>query len=185
MIASKKGLGLEWYFLIVAFFLGIIVYIVSIYGPHKIMDNYIGEYQFSILKASNEAEAAAFYIQEAADQSLHQSIYDLAQDGGISELDVNGNLVKHKCGKSNGAYVWHDIKKDTSGLVDSCFDENNLNENMKYHFNKNLNAYMAIYPADIPAGNYDYTVKGSLEVIGMAKRPLVFEIIKEEVSLWT
>ena len=59
MFNNKKGIGLEWYFLIIALFLGIIWFYIAMQNARTI-SNYVGEYQFSILKTANEAENIIF-----------------------------------------------------------------------------------------------------------------------------
>ena len=183
MIAkNKKGIGLEWYFLIIAFFLGLGYYFVNFAGQHNVIENYIGQYQFSILNAANKAESTLFYTDQSAKYSLQQSVYDLAKNGGVSEFDVNNVFVKNKCEKFDDSYVWYTIKKDTSGnyIKNSCFDDNSLTANLEYFFNKNLNQYLTNSPYNILTDNYNYDFKNNLEITGMAVSPLKFDILKDE-----
>ncbi len=185
IIRNKKGIGMEWYLLIVAFFLGIGAYYIDFYfSPHKITDNYIGQYQFSILKASNKAESSIFYIDQSAKYSLQQALYDLAKDGGLSEVYASEALTPReepflpesyvkKCGKFYGYSLWYENDAN-------CFDENKIRLNLELLFNKNLNNYLINYPANIPINNYNYEIRGNIEIIGIAKEPLKFDILKDE-----
>lgn len=193
---NKKGMGLEWYFLIVAFFIGTMAYFMGYIGPHKVIGNYIGQYQFEIIKASNKAEKSLFYIDQSAKYSLQQAIYDLAQNGGFSEIDSYEEIdtsgitdetteqSKKGCGKFSGANVWYEIKKDSTGEYTQipCFDEKFLTTNLEYRFNKNLNKYLSNYPSNILTDNYNYEIRNSLEILGKAVSPLKFSIIKDETK---
>jgi len=194
MIKNKKGIGLEWYLLIVAFFLGLGFYFVNYFGQHKVIENYIGYYQLSALKAANKAESALFYIDQSAKYSLSQSIYELAQNGGIYEIDADEILTQEptqtattsdgKCGSYYGYNVWYELKKDKSGnyIKNSCFDDGDIKLNLEFLLNKNLNQYLLQYPYNLPVDNYVYEIKNNLEIIGRAIEPLKFDILKDETK---
>lgn len=202
---NKKGLGIEWYFLIIAFFLGLGFYFVNYLGEHKTIKNYIGQYQFSILQSNNNAENTIFYIDQSAKYSLGQAIHELAQSGGIIKLeddeetfDEEASLgskdspdnkdneadTEEGCGNYYGYSIWYDFKKDDSGdyVKNSCIDDGELRYNLEYLFNKNLNQYLINNPYNIPTDNYDYRFKDRLEVIGSAKQKLKFSIVKDETQ---
>ncbi len=185
VVKKKKGIGLEWYLLILAFIFGLIGYYVYLYAtPHRIIDNYIGKYQFNILKTNNKAESALFYIDQSAKYASQQAVYELAQNGGISEYDIYDFFIEHECGKFNDAYVWFRLNKDANGIAikEECFDESSAIYNLEYYFNKNLNKYLENYPHNIIVNNYKYELKDGLEVIGKAKDPLIFYILKDETK---
>jgi len=148
-------------------------------------DNPIGKRQFDLLKTYTKAEAALFYIDQSAKYSLQQAVYDLAQNGGVSELEFNDfeTFSGSDCGSFNGAYVWYELRKDKTGYVEnSCFDENILNTHLIYYFNTNLNDYLQLHPHNIPLNNYQYDVKDNLEIIAKAHEPLKFSILKIEIN---
>ncbi len=143
----------------------------------------IGQRQFELLGTAIKAEKALFYIDQSAKYSLQQSVYDLAQNGGISDIEVSDTEIfaKYGCERFNGAYVWYQLEKTDSGYIkNSCLDDNTVNNNLIYSFNKNLNQYLMNYPGSIPTGNYNYELKNSLEIIGAATNPLKFDIFKDE-----
>ena len=184
-ISNKKGIGLEWYFLYLALFLGFVAFFISYSGPHKIIQNYIGQYQFSVLSVANRAEKSLFYIDQSAKYSMQQAVYDLARNGGISEIEVSDTEIfaKYGCERFNDAFVWYQLKKTDSGYSkDYCFDEKTVNDNLIYSFNKNLNQYFVNYPGSIPTDNYNYELKNSLEIIGAAIHSLKFDILKDEAK---
>lgn len=173
MIRNKRGIGLEWYLLIVAFFLGIAAYYVNFYfSPHKIIGNYIGQYQFSILKANNEAEKALFYVDQSAKYALQQTVYDLADKGGYNEP---------ACGYFQGASIWASIEKDKNELkIKKCQpSEQDVLDNFLSFFDEKLNLYLANYPEAFIPGSYDYEVRDDLEVIGEAAENLAIDIVPE------
>src|SRR3989344_5494951 len=110
MLNNKKGIeGLEWYFLIFGFLAGILAFYIASYNA-KSIPNYVGEHQFAILKAANEAENTLFYIDQSAKYSLQQTIYNLVSNGGVFEIEANNDdKLVHPCGTYNGAYVWFQI----------------------------------------------------------------------------
>ena len=177
-IKNKKGIGLEWYLLIGAFFLGFVAYFTGSFGPHKVIGNYLGQYQFSIIKSSNEAEKALFYIDESAKYSLQQAVYELGKNGGISEIETEENevLSDNKCGKFYGYTLW----RIPDNAQYTCIDENKIKSSLEYMFKKNLNEYILNYPDNILVDNYNYEIKGSLEIAGKAIEPLKFDILKDE-----
>lgn len=194
MLKNKRGIGIEWYLaLILGTSLFFVAYFTGLLGPHKIIGNYIGNYQFSILKAANEAEKAMFYIEQSARYALQQAVYELALNGGSLELENDEEAIDNGennevdydtiCGKFNGASIWHEIKKDMGKYSkNSCFDENKIGINLQYLFNKNLDQYLLSHPHNIPRDNYEYDVKGNLELTGKAFKPLVFNVLKDETK---
>ncbi|MBI2658664.1 D-alanyl-D-alanine carboxypeptidase family protein [Candidatus Woesearchaeota archaeon] len=148
----------------------------------------LGTKQLTIFKTYSKAESALFYIDQSAKYSLQQSIYELAANGvsvsefDINEININQPFILNKCGKFKDAYVWYELKKDASNnyVQTECFDKSPLITNLVYFFNKNLNQYLTASPYNIPINNYDYEVKNNLEIIGKAKFPLKFDILKDE-----
>lgn len=148
-------------------------------------DNPIGKRQFDLLKIYTKAEAVLFYIDQSAKYSLQQAVYDLAQNGGVSEIEFNDfeTFAGSDCGRFNGAYVWYELRKGKDGYSESsCFDEKSLNAHLIYYFNRNLNDYLQIHPHDILLNNYKYDVKGNLEITGKALEPLKFDILQQEIN---
>ncbi|HLC60959.1 MAG TPA: D-alanyl-D-alanine carboxypeptidase family protein [Candidatus Nanoarchaeia archaeon] len=181
---NKKGIGLEWYMLIVAVFIGFTTFFVYHFSGQKIMDNFIGDYQFSILRSVQESEKTLFYVDQSAQYSLEQSVYDLANSGGVSEIEISDeeNFAGYECGKYNDAYVWYQvIKKDGKYDAQECFDEKSAETNLAYTFNRNLDNYLVSYPGNIPTDNYKYEFKNNLEIIGLAALPVYINIFKKEI----
>lgn len=141
----------------------------------------IGTSSLILLETANNAEKTLFYIDQSAKYSLQQSVYDLAQNGGVAEVETSdfGASADYECGKFNDAYVWYElINSGQDYAKKACFDENSANKNLKYLFNKNLNQYLQNHPSSILVDNYDYELKGSLEITGKAQKPLIFRISK-------
>ena len=180
---NKKGIGLEWYLLIVAFILGLAGYYIYLYtSPHKIIDSYIGKYQFNILKTHNIAEDTLLYIDQSSKYSLQQSIYDLAQNGGIVTIagDEPSSEETYKisdkgCVNYYGYNLWYSENKN-------CFNENEFKNNLKFLFIKKLNQYLTASPYNIQRDNYEYEIKDDLEIVGKAFFPIEFDILKDETK---
>lgn len=159
----------------------------------------LGERQFSLISTYQNGEKVLFYIDQSAKYSLQQSVYELAQNGGsleikdVEEMDTSGKDItelgkipaKNQCGKFNGLNVWYEIKREQSGgyTQTSCFDEKSLTNNLEYIFNENLNEYLLNHPYNILLDNYNYEIKGSLEIIGKAIAPIKFDILRDETKL--
>ena len=145
----------------------------------------IGMSSLKLIGISNDAESSLLYIDQSAKYVLQQAIYDLAQNGGISEIEVSDTEIfaKYGCERFNDAYVWYQLKKTDSGYSkDPCFDEKTVNDNLIYSFNKNLNQHLMKYHGNIPIDNYNYELKNSLEIIGTAIKTLKFDILKDEAK---
>lgn len=141
----------------------------------------IGSRQFDLFKVYSKAESSLFYTDQSAKYSLQQSIYELAQNGGISEYDINDFFIEHECGKFSDAYVWYKLDKDANGISkEECFDESSAISNLEYYFNKNLNHYLENYPHNLLVNNYNYDIEDGLEIVGKARGPLIFYILKDE-----
>ena len=144
----------------------------------------IGKRQDDLFNTYQKAESALFYIDQSAKYSLQKAVHELAKDGGFSnEISDEGmSIGTNECGKFGDANIWYELKRDKEGKIinDSCFDEASLSYNLENKFDEILNEYLASYPYDIPIDNYDYEVKGSLEITGTARGPLMFDILKDE-----
>src|SRR3989344_7332302 len=186
MFKNKKAIGLEWYMLIVAIFMGVIWFYIAMQNA-KTIPNYVGEHQFSILKTANSAENALFYIDQSAKFSLEQTIYNLVSNGGVFEIEANNDdKLVHPCGTYNGAYVWFQIAKDADKtLVTDCINEDVLEANLEYEFNTKLNEHILEYPSNILLDNYKYTINDGIEITGMAANPITFNIGNEKIKTTT
>ena len=143
----------------------------------------LGTKQIKLFKTYAQGESALFYIDQSAKYSLQQAVYDLAKNGGISEIDITDSHASatYECGRFKGAFVWYEIRKDDSGIVEkSCIDEESLSKNLQFYFNENMNKYLGNYPKNLPQDNYIYEVKNNLELIGHAIEPLKFDIFKQQ-----
>ncbi|MBI1934891.1 N-acetylmuramoyl-L-alanine amidase [Candidatus Woesearchaeota archaeon] len=177
---NKKAFGFQ-YAIIIGFLVGLAVFFLY-KGTHVQFNGKIGDHDFYLINAANEGEKALLYIQQSAKNSLQQSIYDLAKNGGVLEIedDHNSIIQKHECGKFKDAYVLYRLKKTKDDYEEiSCMETTSINDNLKYLFNEDLNQYLSNYPEALPISNYDYEVKNGIEITGKAKSPLIFKILKE------
>lgn len=150
----------------------------------------IGSSSLTFLGASFEAEKALFYIDQSAEYALRQSIYELAQSGGLPKVEASIELDSSSfeledfknsqtgCMAYYGYQIWHD--KSDSTLKD-CISDEKIRLGLEYLFNKNLNPYLLNYrPANILGDNYIYEIRGNLEIIGKATHELKLDILKDE-----
>lgn len=160
-----------FYSLMIAFFLGIIFFIIYYYGPHKQIGNYIGQYQFSILNVANRAESALLYIDQSAKYSSQQALQQMADEGILYEAE---------CGSFDGINALAVITKkgDDFDLRECSLDDKKLNENFLKYFNESFQNYIANYPDAYIPDSYEYGVKGN-ELIGKAKENIVIQIAPE------
>lgn len=154
------------------------LYVVLLSKNAPFIDEPIGKRQFDLIKAYMDAESALFYVDQSAKYALQQAVYDTAQKGGVSEDAISDN----KCGKIYGYAVWHELEKDDTGnyIKNSCINEEKVKKSLVALFNENLNQYLLSHPSRLPTDNYNYEIKGSLEITGKAIAPLKFDILKEE-----
>ncbi len=178
MMKNKKGALLMYG--LMAGLIGAIIVLV-IYSGSKTEFNIIGDSSLRLLGTSKSAEKMLLYIDQSAKYSLQQAAYDLAKSGGISEIKdiyLDEPFAPYECGKYYGNYVWLEVKKSDGKYNEKdCFDESSIRPNLEYNFNKKLNEFLSNYPDKIPTNNYDYDIRGNLEVLGIAKEPLKIDIM--------
>ncbi len=182
---------------IIALVVLISLYLILLSKSSPFVDTPIGKRQFELLNTYIKAESALFYIDQSAKYSAEQAIYDLAKNGGFAEIEedevdelesIKKNLLQTKCGRYSGYAIWYEIKENNAKLVaESCFQEKSLNINLQNNlialFNDNLNNYFFNYPDNLPINNYNYQIRDSLEITGVAVSPIYFNIMKDfEVS---
>lgn len=167
---NKRGMDMLFYSLMLAFFLGIIFFIIYYYGPHKQIGNYIGQYQFSVLNVANKAESALLYIDQSAKYSMQQAVYDLASQGGYYEPP---------CGTFSDVSVWAVI--ESQGEIKQCYpSKENVKQSFLVLFNDSLGGYLANYPdAYIPA-DHTYQINDNQELIGKATDNIVIKIVSKD-----
>ena len=177
---TKKGLFFDLIMFFVVFVILTTAIIVLYNKQNQFKKGYmIGDRQFSLINTYQKAEKILFYIDQSAKYSLQQSIYDLSQNGGISEIENLGadeGPADYKCGKFSDAYVWFEIKKTQNGYdLTKCFEESSVNASLIYLFDGNFKDYISNYPVEIPLGNYKYDIKES-GLVGLAAEPVKINI---------
>jgi len=166
---SKKGLMFEL-LIFVAIIILLVYAFTVLYQKHgQFPPGYrIGDRQFSLMSAIQEAEVALFYVDQSADYMFDKSINELAKKGGI--------FVENNCGIFNGANVWYTVERADSGYRETdCFDDAKVQDNLKEIFDENLDAYLGDNPYNLPKNNYEYKVENS-QITGFAKADLVIDI---------
>ena len=179
MTKSKKSFMLS---LVLIFGLLIaIVFAIELSGKSKDF-NIVGEYALSLLDKSKETEKAIFYIDQCTKHSIQQAIYEIAQNGGVSEIENIGtdeSFADYKCGKFKDSYMWLEVKKNQDNYnLNECFDENSVKDYLLYLFDQNLNQCLDSAPKELPVDNYNYNIKDNTEIVGTAKEPITFNILK-------
>ena len=181
---NKKKSSLFFLPLLVIVSLGVLVYLyIVLLDKSGAFSEPMGKRQFDLLNIYIIGEGALFYIDQSAEYALQQAIYDFAKEGGLSQIYVFEALTPReqphlpaapkKCGKFYGYSLWYD--KDAA-----CFDVNKIKPDLELLFNEKLSSYLANFPSNIPLNNYNYEVRDSIEIIGRAKEPLKFDILKDE-----
>jgi len=187
MKAKKAALVYNWTltFMVIFILAWTLIQFNSKYNKYEL----VGKKQLGLFKIYQKAESPLFYLDQSAKYSLQQSVYELAQNGGfvsefdVNEININQPFSRDKCGKFKDVYVWYELKKDESDnyVKSQCFDENFLNINLVFYLDNILNQYLINSPYNIQINNYEYKVKDN-EVIGKAKLPLKFDILKDEAK---
>ena len=154
------------------------------------LDKPIGNRQFDLLKTYLKGEAALFYIDQSAKYSLQQAVYNLALDGGLSDVYSVESLSSPKdflftapidqCGRFYGYSLWHEQNTNGNSEVRDCFNYDKIQFNLEFLFNQNLNNYLEKYPKNIRKNNYNYEMNDNIEITGKAKETIQFEILKDE-----
>lgn len=169
---SKKSQ--EFMILVVIVAIGVLTAALLIINLQRPYDKTIGWRQAMVVKTYQEAEKAFFYTDQSAKYSAYQTIYDLGQKGGYETSD---------CGNYLGYSLWVNFD-DEKNLIECYPKTEEIEENFKPVFKKNLGGYLIKYPnAELPEDNYDVSLKNEnnkLEIIGKAMDKLTFKITKEE-----
>lgn len=173
---KKAALAIHWYVLIFFFFIGLGTFFyywatTSVRTPTE----FIGEFQFKLIKTFQEAEKSLFYIDQSAKYSAYQAVYELGQRGGYGDTN---------CGDYLGYSLW--INFDDEKNLKGCYPEKeNIKENFRLHFIDELDGYLYDYPlVYVTADNYDFVLEQNekLTVKGIAKGAIKYEIGKEEIK---
>ncbi len=184
---SKKG-AIPFATTLVIFMVFILLYAwVHLYSKYNQFDKKIGERQYSLINTYQDAEKTLLFTDQSAKNALPQAIYDLAQNGGIREIEFTDSEQSetYECGKFNDAYVWFQIKKQEQVYAPTdCFNDELAAINFEYYFNNILNQFLINYPGNLLEDNYNYETMGNIEILGKPKEPLEFDIIKigEEIE---
>lgn len=177
MKKNKKGIMYEFFLFIALIFLVTSAFIVLNKKYDKLPDE-IGERQFMIFKAYQQAENSLFYLDQSAKYAAQQSIYDLGQ---------KGYLLNPDCEEYLGYKIWN-FDKDNGKI---CYP--NKEQNIIFLieiFNKNLNKYLSTNPYinDIYSKDFDIDVKvedNRFSLVAISNKKLTFKItskIDEEVK---
>tara|TARA_Y100000031_G_scaffold1868_2_gene2327 strand:+ start:8362 stop:10086 length:1725 start_codon:yes stop_codon:yes gene_type:complete len=129
----------------------------------KSKDFILGSKQGQILKTYQISQKTLFYIDQSAKYSAHQTIYDLAQNGGCNNDD-----------KYLGYNIWRFDEK-AQCVPDTAPAKNNF---LKI-FSVNLDKFLSKYPSiKIPLKNYNLDFKDN-NLLGIAINPLKILIGKK------
>ena len=161
---SKKAMVL-YYLVVPGIFIGLVTfYMYSTTGKAVNQPRYIGEIELEYLKAAQEAESKAFYMEQAARYSIRSSIFSLASKGGF--YDPPG------CGEYKGHVLWQSLDQ---GKLRYCYPKD-IKGNFTAYLDDGLNSYVQLYPkgkreSGFYKDNYDFLIEGNLEITGIATIP--------------
>lgn len=91
---GRKGMGLQWYFLIIAFFLGLGTYYAGV--QQFTFKGYVGQVSLHLQDALYRAEDAQLYTSLASQSALEHALYETGKEGG----------GKGACGSFLGYALW-------------------------------------------------------------------------------
>jgi len=120
----------------------------------------IGQSSKKLLDSSNKAEKAFLYVELASKNSVHQSIYDLAQTGGCKNAEkfLSNSLWNEKC-------------------------EQKSRENFEDLLTTKLNSFFQKYnEIKLPENNYIYDYDDN-DIIGITKNPIEIIITQNEKEI--
>ncbi len=162
MITGKKGAIVLY---LMAFGLIAATVFFFVISSEKLnFQNYVGENQINILRASLRGENSLIYVDEAAKLSFDNTSYELAAKGGL-------------IGSGCGEYAGYNIIFCNS---ESVLDKETAQDNFKKLFHDKLILYLLAYPDIALPVNYDYhIVEGEKTIFyGEAKNKVSVDIIK-------
>lgn len=161
---GKKGTALQYYFLILAFYIGLVAYTIN--AMNFTFDGFIGENSYRLLEAKQKGDEALLYLQLSSKLSAQQSIYDLAQKGGISFSP---------CGAYYGYSLWQEQQQD--GSMQDCHptkEEAKLTfQNM---FAGELSNLLITHPHYSFPIEYDFDVNNALNISGFTTANVIIPI---------
>jgi hypothetical protein len=166
----KKAMIL-YYPIIMGFVIGLAYfYVNSLMSESEGQTNYVGEIALNYLKTDKESIPILNYIEDSAEQSSYQSIYDLALNGGF--------YTESECGSYQQTNLWISETKD-------CYPK--VNKTITSFLNEHLNNYLAINEDTSQfINNYDFLLKqeeNKLRIMGIATLPTIIPItIKEKIN---
>lgn len=134
--------------------------VVVIGKQNKFDGKKIGEIQMQTIKTYQNAEKTLFLIDQTAKYSAYDTIYELAENGGIY-------IAHEKCGK----YLDYQILYDREEYCDS-----DTEEQFKEIYSKNIDEYLSQI---LPANSFALQIlkgQNQLKIIGVSKNMIEFPI---------
>ncbi len=174
---KKRGLAIHWYFLLIAFFGGLLTYFYFSAKSEVPSLEFVGQSSVMILTAMQRGFNVLHYLDKSAGYALEQSIYDLAKKGGTTQSD---------CGRYFGSTVWADISKENNAVtVRECYPTpEQLAGNLAVFLDSELSDYALAYPQAYLPMDYEYEISGapSLVVNAIAQQDIDIPILPEDFS---
>jgi len=123
----------------------------------------VGERQFSIINAYDEAEKHLLYIDQSAKFSSSQAVYEQAIKGGY--------YSPPNCSTYRGFTLWFNGS-------DECYPNQYI---IRHNFENYINNYLNLYLnqntlIDIPKDNYDFLITGETKIFGFATKNIQLNI---------
>lgn len=142
----------------------------------------IGERQYSLIRAYQDAEKSLVYLDQSARYAAEQAVYDMAKKGTDSG-----------CGTYQGYPIW--VSAGSTGKAKECYPETiKLKEDFKGVFDEKLNSYIVefnqISSAAIPPSNYDFALSDeAFTITGTARESIDAvatdpDYVKSEIATW-
>lgn len=154
---NKKAQFFDIFLVLITIFFLTYIYL-NFHHKYNKFEIKLGEREIRMIEAVKDIEKILFYIDLAAGYAIPQTLFDLAQRGGILEP---------KCGKYLNYVIWYDGNE--------CYpDIKEVNKNFNLLCNKNLNPYLEQYGLN---NNYICIIDNSIK--GYAIKNLVIDVGKE------
>jgi len=166
---NKKAALLFAPILVVFMVFGLIYAWSAISGKYNAFNRDIGEKQFDLINTYQLGEGALFYIDQSAEYSAYQTIYDLAKAGGCDGESVYSDYT-----------LWDLTNPDSDKCNPNEISSKNTFTN---NLQNNLNFYLEIYnPIQMILDNYDFIFDNNI-LIGKAKNELEIPILQSKARL--
>lgn len=162
-VFKKKGTAWQYYFLIFAFYIGVVAYFIT--TINFTFDGFIGENAYKLLEAKQKGDEALFFLQLSSKLATQQAIYELADKGG---MDFSA------CGDYYGYTLWQSENQEKAS---QCIPSRKTGRvTFQLFFEDILSQQLLTHPNFLFPVHYNTTLIGKLNVEGKVDDDIVIPV---------